>query len=52
MIKLMKSIQEAKSKDGGATDEPLLLASKNLKKTKDGIWGMIMRTMKSVKVCV
>ena len=28
------------------------LHHKNLKKTKDGIWGMTTRTMKSKKVCV
>ena len=28
------------------------LYHKSLKKTKDGIWGMMMRTMKSMKVCV
>ena len=28
------------------------LHHKNLKKTRDGIWGMMTRTMKSMKLCV
>ena len=37
MIKPINSIQEAKSKDGSATDELFLLHHKNLKETKDDI---------------
>ena len=51
-IKPMKFYQEAKLKDGSATDEPLLFASQKSEETKDGIWGMTTRTMKSIKVCV
>ena len=46
----MKIIQKAKWKDDSATDEPFLLTSQ--KTFKDGIWGMMTRTMKSMKVCV
>ena len=45
-------MQEAKSKDGSATDEPLLLASQTSEENQGWYLGNDERTMKSMKVCV
>ena len=45
------SIQEAKSKMAVQLMSRFSLHHKNLKETKDGIWRMMTRTMKTMKVC-